>query len=145
MGQMKKVVFDFGKSWVGRVLGECMQNGLDASGLQNLTLAETIHFQMDCVDKLSESLEDAMDEQTENYTKLCTEEFKASEEAPAKLKLHVRAENKAFRVDNKLDKPDNERLFDDTFQLPHVDFERTAVASLAGGALVAMVGFGALL
>lgn len=166
---MKQTLLVFTRKWIKQIMTDCEQ--AQAVAMKNLNMTEDKAFELKvrCLDKLGVAIDDTYTEQLENQTKLCKEELKTDDSKytkltdsatefsesnaygaifSAQLEAVLKAETKSFYVAEKLEeegKDENVRLFSDTFYLPRVDSERAAVASLAGGALVAMVGFGALL
>jgi len=167
--EMKKVVFGFAKPWVGQILTKCKESSDNAKTVLNATEDEVQELRMKCANTISKSVSEIFVIEIANFTKRCNANYKGttklSELTPeavadwaaaetlggcfhTQLKKKVNAEIKDFEEENKLKEDDEEgknRLFDDDIHLPEVGSERIAVASLAGGALVAMVGFGALL
>jgi len=165
---MKKSLLSFSKKWMTQILQKCDGAKDLAVSKLNVTDEKANEVKVRCLDKLGKVLEDTFKEQLKNQTKMCIEELKTDDQKYKKLEESavdysesnalgaiyktqvgeaIQAEEKAFKVAEKLETEESKdvRLFSDTFYLPRVDSERAAVASLAGGALVAMVGFGALL
>lgn len=169
---MKQTLLNFASRWIKQIMTDpdyCEKaHGVAVKNL-NMTEEKALELKVRCLDKLGAVIDDTYTEQLKNQTELCLEELKTDDSKytkltasatefsesnalgaifSAQLEAALKAENKSFFVEEKLEeegKDEKVRLFSDTFYLPRVDSERAAVASLAGGALVAMVGFGALL
>jgi len=167
---MKESLLSFSKKWMTQILQKCDSAHDLAVSKLNVTEEKANEVKVRCLDKLGKVLEDTFKEQLKNQTKMCIEEMKTVDNKYKELEGSavdysesnalgaiyktqvgeaIQAEEKSFKVAEKLETEESKdgkvRLFSDTFYLPRVDSERAAVASLAGGALVAMVGFGALL